>query len=309
MRTLTGVMMADSDFDALGLYAEAGRQATRLALSTARSSLEAGRIPIAGAAVQRMADGTLKEITRGCNGRIPADGGRGYPTDHGETAAIRCIPNTSAVDWSEVVFATTLSPCVMCTRTLVHLHKLGLKRIVVAESQSFPGRKDLLRPLSGMTLVELSSPEAVDMMSQFSRTYPWDWAADIGEIPPADTVDVRPQDVVGAVRSGAAVVTTDGEVLAHSEDERAAHGGNPVYAPVIRAMGLAGSAVNLREQIIVVQGEGVLDEDSLGLSSMGALELFRPAALVTPRPVAASVKETLRAAGTAVYDCVRTAPV
>lgn len=296
--------MTDSEFDVLGRYAEAGRRATRLALSTARLSLEAGRIPIAGAAVQLEADGSTTEVTRGCNGRIPADGGHGYPTDHGETSAVRRIRDVSAVDWNHVVFATTLSPCVMCTRTLVHLHKLGLQRIVVAESQSFPGRKDLLRPLSGMVLVELSSPDAVAMMSQFARTYPWDWAADIGEIPPSRTVHVDPAAVVGAIRTGAAVVTTDGQLLSHCGDGRAGHGGNPVFAPVIRAMGQAGSAVNLREQVVVVQGDGPLGEAELGLSSLGALELFRPAAVVTPRPVTPTVKAALAAVGVAVFDRV-----
>jgi len=291
-----------SDFDALGDFAPAGLAATRLALTNAKTSLDAGRIPIAGAAVQLDPDGGLRTVTYGCNGRIPADGGVGYPTDHGETGAIRRIHDPTQWSWGRVVFATTLSPCVMCTRSLIHLHGLGLRRIVVAESQSFPGRKDLLRPLPGMQMVELTNADAVAMMERFSRTYPWDWAADIGEVPPRHPLPpLSPAALVGVIRSGAAVVSPAGAVLARASDDRPAHGGNPVFAPVIRAMGLAGSAVNLREQVVVVGGDGVLDVPSLGLSSIGAMELFRPRALVTSRPVASSVRGLLEAAGIEVF--------
>ena len=298
-----GVDVQLSDFDALGPHAAAGLRAARLALACAAESGAAGRIPIAGAAVCTRPDGSLETITVGCNGRIPADGGPGYPTDHGETAAIRHVHDP--VDWAHAVFATTLSPCVMCTRTLIHLHGLGLRRLVICESQSFPGRKDLLRPLEGMVLVELTSPDAVTLMERFARRHPWDWAADIGAIPPR--AEVEPPDgteALHALRSAgrqAAVVGPDGEVHAAAVDLRAAHGGNPVYAAGMLAMGRAGSAVNLRECTLAVAPPGpVLDTDALGLSALGACELFRPARLVTDRPVEAGLRATLEAAGVEV---------
>ena len=122
-------------FAALGEYAQAGERAYTLAMQEAVRSSESGRIPISGAAVQRQSSGELLTVCVGCNGRIPADGSAGYPTDHGETGAIRLIDDMSQWDWSQIVFATTLSPCIMCTRTLQHLHGLGLRRIVIAESQ------------------------------------------------------------------------------------------------------------------------------------------------------------------------------
>merc|ERR1712232_1186192 len=118
-----------SDFQSLGIYAEAGLKATTLALEQAARSGAAGRIPIAGAAVQREADGALTVVAVGCNGRIPAAEGIGYPTDHGETCAMRLIDNFTSWDWSRIVFATSLSPCIMCTRTLLHMNKLGLTRL------------------------------------------------------------------------------------------------------------------------------------------------------------------------------------
>ena len=301
--------MHHDDFRALGDHAEAGMAATRLALEAGARSGAAGRIPISGAAVARRPDGGLETVCVGVNGRIPGDGGPGYPTDHGETGAIRQIADVSAVPWSEVVFATTLSPCIMCTRTLIHLHGLGLRRLVVAESQSFGGRKDLLRPLEGMQIVELTHPPAVEMMQRFARTYPWDWAADIGEVPPSGAVSVpdlvsRVAPMLAALRAlggAAGVFDAAGRCVAHAADGRPGGGGNPVLAPAMVAMGRAGSAVNLREHAVVVDAPGGLDLAAFGASSLGACELFRPAAVVASGAVEPGLRSVLEQAGVAVH--------
>ena len=295
------------DFAPLGDHAAAGHAAVTLALEAGVRSGAVGRIPISGAAVARRPDGTLETICVGVNGRIPADHGPGYPTDHGETGAIRHLTDCASVPWSEVVFATTLSPCIMCTRSLMHLHSLGLRRLVIAESESFGGRKDLLRPLAGMQIVELTHPPAVEMMQRFARTYPWDWAADIGEIPPGRLlVELDAAGLVARLRSiggDAGVFDGAGDCIAHAVDRRADTGGNPVWAAGMVAMGQAGSAVNLREHILVVDGpEGgaELSEEAFGLSTLGACELFRPAAVVSALPVSAALRRTLEAAGVRV---------
>lgn len=289
------------DFASLGDHAGAGERATQLALDAGAASAAAGRIPISGAAVRRGPDGALHTVCVGVNGRIPADDGPGYPADHGETGAIRRIMDATAVDWAEVVFATTLSPCIMCTRTLIHLHGLGLRRLVIAESQSFAGRKDLLRPLPGMHIVELSHPPAVEMMQRFARTYPWDWAADIGEIPPSGPIGridaTRALDALRATGSDAGVVDARGECIAHAQDARDQTGGNPVYSAAMVAMGRAGAAVNLREHVVVVGHPGPLDLATFGASSLGACELFRPAAVVTRGVIEPRLRQQLEAAG------------
>lgn len=290
----------------LGAHAAAGHQATLLALEAGAASGAAGRIPISGAAVARRAGGELETICVGVNGRVPADDGRGHPTDHGETGAIRQIPDLAAVDWSEVVFATTLSPCIMCTRTLIHLHGLGLRRLVIAESQSFGGRKDLLRPLPGMQIVELTHPPAVAMMQRFARRYPWDWAADIGEIPPS--APPRPVDAPAVLATlathgaDAGVFDGQGRCIAHARDQRTETGGNPVHSAAMLAMGRAGSAVNLREHVVAVRSQGTLDAAAFGASSLGACELFRPAAVVTGGRFAPALRQTLEAAGVRAID-------
>lgn len=281
-----------SDFAALGEFAEAGLGSTTLALERAQRSFDEGRVPIAGAAVARNEGGALETVTVGNNGRIPApdSNSKGYPTDHGETSAIRQVADIGAWDWSRVVFTTTLSPCIMCYRTLAYLNTLGLNKIVIAEAKSFPGTKDRLKALPGMTIVELTNPDSVRMMGSFARTYPWDWNADIGAVPPenlafaADLPDstVEQQRLLAAVGSGAAVVGPDGKVLASAQDERDAHGQNPTYSASMIAMGEAGSAVNLRECVLVFAAPGTaVGVAEFGHSSLGACELFRPAAVLS----------------------------
>ena len=71
----------------------------------AEKSWNEGGIPI-GAALAHM-DGTI--VSRGHNLRVQT----GDPTAHAE---ITCIRNAGRRrDWSELVMATTLSPCQMCS--------------------------------------------------------------------------------------------------------------------------------------------------------------------------------------------------
>lgn len=317
----SGSSLSASDFEPLGEFAEAGLRATRLALERAGRSFGEGRVPIAAAAVHMEKAGVLTPVTVGCNGRIPAPGteGPGYPTDHGETAAIRRIEDVGAWDWGRIVFATTLSPCIMCNRALAHLGTLGLDKIVIAEAETYPGTEDRLARLPGMTLVELASPEAVRMMRAFSRTYPWDWAADIGAIPPADTAGARRRaadprvggrllaELAGRYLAehptAAAILGPSGELRSSAGDGRASSGGNPCLSAPMIAMGEAGSAVNLRECVLLFasgRGSDPIGLAEFGHASLGACELFRPAALLADAPLAEELAEPLHAVGTRV---------
>lgn len=316
-----GSALSPSEFERLGEFAEAGLRATRLALERAARSFAQGRIPIAAAAVHTGRGGRLTPVTVGCNGRIPAPGaeGPGYPTDHGETAAIRRIGDVAAWDWGRIVFATTLSPCIMCNRALGYLSTLGLDKIVIAEAESYAGTKDRLARLPGMTLVELASPEAVRMMGAFANARPRDWAADIGEIPPAEAESARRAAEDAEVRgrwlaaladrlatdhaTAAAVLAPSGEILSSAGDRRAVCGGNPCLSAPMLAMGQAGSAVNLREcALLFASGRSrrPIGLGEFGHASLGACELFRPAALRADAPLAEELVERLDAAGVRV---------
>merc|ERR1712216_368590 len=115
--------------------------------------------------------------------------------------------------------------------------------------------------------VELSNSKATCMMQDFARRYPWDWAADIGEVPPRE----HPQDggcnlwrrqgqtVLDSLRASceeAAVVGPTGEIVSRSADERPSHGANETMSAVMMAIGKAGSAVNIRECALVFAGRG-----------------------------------------------------
>jgi len=301
-----------NEFCELGEFARAGMEAVKLALERANESLADGRIPISGAAVELTKSGKLKTVTIGHNGRIPPLSGQsGYPTDHGETAAIREIKDVSKIAWSRVVFATTLSPCIMCSSALKWLWKLGLRRVVVAESSSFAGAT-LLDELDGMTVVRLSNLKAQSMMKTFSTHYPWDWAADIGEIPPgdltfsqsletADELEEFLKQMHKEMKPGhqAAVVSSEG-ILASAEDERPQSGGNETRSAAMIAMGSAGSQVNLRECVLFFRASDHspnVNLDEFGAVSMGACKLFKPAKVVLTASPTDELKLSLENAG------------
>jgi tRNA(Arg) A34 adenosine deaminase TadA len=309
-------------FDKLGDYAEAGLLATTLALARARRSSDEARIPIAGAIVVRRSDASLEVVSVGNNGRIPPLGQYdaddpsypiGYPTDHGETATVRLAGDITRIDWANAVFVTTLSPCIMCGRTIAYLHSLGLNRLVIAEAKSFPGSKDMLEALPGMLVVELSNEYAVDMMKIVSRRYPWDWAADIGEIPAAEPGYAaalaedgsRQQELLTQMRNlhngntAAALVgpnSSGGDrIIASAADARDEHGGNPCFSAVMIAIGKATATANIRESVIVFYcaEQQSVDIDVFGHSSQGACELFRPAAVLSNRDLDSDLKKVL----------------
>ena len=300
-----------SDFKPLGTFAEAGLQATEFALQLAKARLQKGRIPIAGSLIERRKNGSLKIAALGANGRIPDDkAATGYPTDHGETSAIRSMHDFAKVNWAESVFATTLSPCIMCGRSIQALHERGLHRVVVAESSSFSGTIDFLRSLPGMQVIALSNKRAIEMMTAFAKKYPWDWAADIGEIPPARIAEplspeslrriLRKSPMKGA-RDTALIINPDGEVLSAACDERDHFEGNPCRSAGIAAIGEAGSAVNIREcgMVYASSDRKPVTIERFGHASLGACELFRPAWIAfTAKPeaelVSALQKKSIR---------------
>ena len=308
------------DFQSLGEYAEAGLVATGLALDRAEQSLTLGRIPIAGAAVARQNNGELKVVAVGNNGRIPRESDTdGYPTDHGETAAIRGIGDIAGIDWTHVVFATTLSPCIMCNRTLQYLQTLGLNKLTCATGQAkgFAGTIKQFEAM-GFRVVSLNVQKGLDLMQAFAKKYPWDWAADIGEIPPARQVELQSmaanqarlkhlmEQVLASVDSyhlAALVVDHRGQVISQAADERDRVHGNPVFSSIMLAMGRAGSAVNLRDCLILVGGKresGEISLEEFGHASLGACELFRPAWVVSNLPLSQEIAGPLNAASVKV---------
>jgi creatinine deaminase len=136
-----------------------------LALEQARTSLEAGGVPVgavlaAGAAV----------LAAGHNERVQ----NGDPVAHGEIACLRNAGRRPS--YSDTTLYTTLSPCQMCTGAILLFQ---IPRVVVGEARTFPGDLDFLRS-HGVEILLLDDPACVAAMHEFQTRYPQVWSEDIG---------------------------------------------------------------------------------------------------------------------------------
>lgn len=136
------------------------------AYEEARTGLAEGGIPIGSVLVR---DGEI--IGRGRNRRVQ----KGDPVLHGEMDAIQNAGRQKS--YRDVTCYTTLSPCMMCTGTII---QFGISRVVVGESNSFKGFQDVLS-LAGVDVVDAHDERCEAMMAEFIATHPELWNEDIGE--------------------------------------------------------------------------------------------------------------------------------
>ncbi|MGC8536265.1 MAG: nucleoside deaminase [Rhizomicrobium sp.] len=136
------------------------------ALDEARKSMETGGIPI-GAVLVR--GNTV--IGKGHNQRVQ----RGDAIAHGE---MDCIRNAGRQrTYRDTVLFTTLSPCMMCSGTIVQFR---IPRIVIGENDTFGGNEDFLRS-RGVEVVVLNHLQCRELMQKFIGLHPEVWKEDIGE--------------------------------------------------------------------------------------------------------------------------------
>ena len=138
-----------------------------VALEEARLGLAEGGIPI-GAALFA-GDGTL--LGRGHNRRVQD----GDPSMHGETAAFRAAGRQRS--YRDTIMVTTLAPCWYCSGLV---RQFGIGTVVVGESVTFRGGIDWLRE-NGVTVIDLHSPECIDLLSGYIAALPEIWNEDIGQ--------------------------------------------------------------------------------------------------------------------------------
>jgi cytosine/creatinine deaminase len=94
---------------------------------------------------------------------------------HGEMS---CLRDAGLISFHDTVMYTTLSPCSMCAGA-IGLFKLSL--LVIGESVTFPGSKDILTQF-GIPFVDLQDDRSIDMMKAW-RANPDNertWQGDIG---------------------------------------------------------------------------------------------------------------------------------
>jgi len=136
------------------------------AIREAELSISQGGLPI-GAVLTR----DNKIIARGHNRRMQEQN----VILHGEMS---CLRNAGLMSFHDTVMYTTLSPCSMCAGA-VGLFKLSL--LVIGESVTFPGSKDILTQF-GVPYIDLADQRSIDMMKNWRSTPANErlWQGDIG---------------------------------------------------------------------------------------------------------------------------------
>ncbi len=149
------MMMTDDD-----------RRFLKAALDEALKGEAAGGIPI-GAVLVR--DGEI--IGAGHNQRVQ----KNDPIAHGE---MDCLRNAGRQRrYTDTVLYTTLSPCMMCSGTMV---QFGIPRVVIGENRTFGGNEAFLRE-RGLEVVVADDPECYAAMQRFITANPALWNEDIME--------------------------------------------------------------------------------------------------------------------------------
>jgi cytosine deaminase len=137
------------------------------AIAEAEAGLSEGGIPIGSVLVYR---GAI--LGRGHNRRVQ----RGSVILHGEMDALENAGRHPASVYRASVLYTTLSPCAMCSGTIL---LYGIPQVIIGENQTFRGEEDLLKS-RGVKLTVLQNDYCIDLMKNFIAKNPQLWNEDIG---------------------------------------------------------------------------------------------------------------------------------
>lgn len=138
-----------------------------VAIEEARQGLAEGGIPIGAA----LFDKEGNALGRGHNRRVQEND----PSVHGETDAFRKAGRQRS--YRDKIMVTTLAPCWYCSG-LVRQFNIGT--VVVGESVNFQGGIKWLRE-NGVEVIDLNSPECIQMLGEYIAENPEVWNEDIGE--------------------------------------------------------------------------------------------------------------------------------
>jgi len=137
------------------------------AIEEARMGLAEGGIPIGSVLVL---DGKI--VGRGHNRRVQ----KGSAILHAEMDCLENAGRLKARDYQRAVLYSTLSPCDMCSGTVL-LYKIP--KVIIGENKTFQGPEDYVRS-RGVELVNLDLQECIDLMESFIAARPELWNEDIG---------------------------------------------------------------------------------------------------------------------------------
>ncbi|HCU96930.1 MAG TPA: tRNA-specific adenosine deaminase [Actinobacteria bacterium] len=136
-----------------------------MALQEARSSLDAGGVPVGAA----LAAGD-RLLASGHNERVQL----GDPIAHGEIACLRNAGRQPS--YQGMTLYTTLSPCQMCSGAILLFQ---IPRVVIGEATTFAGDPEFLAR-HGVEVVLLDDEGCMAAMREFQERYPEVWSEDIG---------------------------------------------------------------------------------------------------------------------------------
>ena len=137
------------------------------AIDEAERGLREGGIPIGAVLVH---DGRI--LGRGHNRRMQ----QGSVVLHGEMDALERAGRQPASVYRECVIYTTLSPCSMCSGTIL---LYGIPHVVIGEHETFMGEEELLRS-HGVRVDVVNDARCVALMRRFIAEHPDVWREDIG---------------------------------------------------------------------------------------------------------------------------------
>ena len=141
------------------------------ALQQAQLSYDAGGLPIGSVLVRHHQSGEDELLGEGHNQRVQ----EGDAIAHGEMDCLRKAGRQRS--YRDTTIYTTLSPCMMCTGTIVQFR---IPRVVIGENVNFGGNEEFLRS-KGVEVVILDDPKCKELMARLIAEKPELWNEDIGE--------------------------------------------------------------------------------------------------------------------------------
>jgi cytosine/creatinine deaminase len=139
----------------------------RAAYQEAKKGRDEGGIPIGSVIV---IDGHI--VGRGHNRRVQ----RGSAILHAEMDCLENAGRLKASDYARATLYSTLSPCDMCSGTVL-LYRIP--KVVIGENQTFQGPEEYVRS-RGVELVIQQNQECIMLMREFIADHPELWNEDIG---------------------------------------------------------------------------------------------------------------------------------
>ncbi len=139
------------------------------AIEEAKKGLSEGGIPIGSVLV---IDGNI--VGRGHNRRVQ----KGSAILHAEMDCLENAGRLKASDYRRATLYSTLSPCDMCSGTVL---LYGIPKVVIGENRTFQGPEAYVRS-RGVELVILDDQKCRQLMEKFINEHPALWYEDIGEL-------------------------------------------------------------------------------------------------------------------------------